>query len=261
MDLSPKTERIKTTSRPDAKKHLETRIIVIISCIIGLLFRLAYCIWFPVQPRDAYIYSHLISQWESTGRILDPIGIFPLSLWILKIPNHFFQYDVIKGAVLVNLLLGLTLIAIMQKIIMRFFKENMIILLTGLIIATHPVLVRISCSCLRENTYLFFLLLSLDSLLGYIMQRKMFYLLSSSALGAIAFMCRLEGAETLFFIFFTLFSLCLFRKITFVKAIKCCIVCLLVYAMTILGTYYSLRFDELKIQVNLMAQKINFEGI
>lgn len=173
--------------------------IVFFCLILGLFVRLIHIIVYPAQPRDAYLYESVISEWEKTNTISsDQITFFPLSLWILKTPNHLFNYDIIKGAVIINLILGLLIIVISIQILSSFFKKNSVILLSGCIVATHPALVDYSCSCLRENSYLIFSILSLSFLIKYFKRIEMRYLLPSSLFAAIAFLCRLEGLEFIF---------------------------------------------------------------
>lgn len=228
----------------------------VIACIItGLVFRLAYCIFYPVQPRDAYVYYELIVQWEKTGKITDQIAILPLSLWILKIPKHYFQYDIIKGAELVNITIGLTIIIITQRMIFRLIKDNGISLFIGLFAATHPTLIKLSCSCLRENTYLLFALLSIDFMIKYILHMKTRHIIITSAMSAMAFMCRLEGGEIVLYVFFVLVSLCLFKRIKPLIAVRDFIVYLLFFSITFFGIYYSLHFDDIIIRPDLIMQK------
>ena len=187
--------------------------------VFGALVRLAYCIRYPVQPRDAYAYSLIISQWEETGLIPPNIPSFPLSLWILKIPHHLFQYDSMKSGIMVNMLLGLLIIAIIINIAGLYFKNNYTILFAGLAVATQPALVTFSCSNLRENTYLFFTILTISFLARYCIRPHFLHLFLASIFGATAFLCRLEGLEILPIVFVVLFFLFIFKKIRFSKAI------------------------------------------
>lgn len=164
---------------------------------LGLLLRLAYCIKYPVQPRDSYEYKYLIEQWEQFGEIVDATTFFPLSLWFLKIPNHYFDYDIFKGGIIINNLLGLLMIVIAINTLSLFFKNMYTVFVSGIIIATHPTLIVFSCTFLRENTYLFLSFLMLSFFARYCIWNRLFDLIAFSLFAALAFLCRLEGLEML----------------------------------------------------------------
>ncbi len=185
--------------------------IVFFCLILGLFVRLCHIIRYPVQPRDAYTYEFVICEWEKTNTISDQISFFPFSLLVLRIPNHFFNYDIIKGAVVINLLLGLLIISVSIHILGLMFKKDSVTLISGCIVATHPAFVDYSCSCLRENCYLFFSLLSLLFLVKYFKRTEKRYLFPSSLFAAIAFLCRLEGLE-FFFVFLIIAGFLFFFK-------------------------------------------------
>ena len=193
--------------------------ITVFCVILGIVIRIAYCIQYPVQPRDAYSYGYYISQWEIIGEPSPEITFIPFSLWLLKIPHHLFQCDPMKGGVIINLLLGLFMIIITINTLKPYFKDNLTLLFAGLIVASHPTLVRFSCSCLRENTYLFFSFLAFSSLARYCNEPHSIFLFIASISGALSFLCRLEGLETLPVIHISLFYLCIFKRIRVQKAL------------------------------------------
>ena len=135
--------------------------------LIGIACRMAYCVRYPVQPRDAYTYEQLIRNWEKTGLLSDAFVGIPFSLWILKAPYHFFRFDISKSGIAINCLLGILIIIISIIIADELFKNTYISFLSGLVFATHPILVRFSCSFLRENLYLFFTMMSILTAVKY----------------------------------------------------------------------------------------------
>lgn len=224
--------------RSDASLHWHdcSFAISIICFTLGAIIRIAYCIQYPVQPRDAYTYCQIITQWEETGELPNTV-YYPLSLWLLKIPLHLFHYDCMKGGIMINLLLGLFLIVIVVNTIKHFFKNDLIILFAGLCIATHPTLVSFSCSFLRENSYLFFSLLALTCLVYYYRRAQYSYLFFAGIFGAFSFLCRAEGIELLPIIYITLFFLCLFKKVRLSKAFWHGLVFSAIFIVTVLSIY------------------------
>lgn len=216
--------------------------ITIFCAVLGLLFRLFYFLRYPVQTRDAYFYQVLIEQWETNGEIVDRISFFPLSIWIMKIPYHLFHYDIIKGGILINILLGILLIIVAIKILSRLFKNNYVVFIAGCILATHPALVRFSCSLLRENSYLLFSLLAFSALLKYCIKKDLLNLVAVGIFGALAFLCRLEGIEFLAIVCLALLFLLVFRRIKFSKAVLHSSVFLIVFLLTVVILFFGLKF-------------------
>lgn len=232
--LDVTSDSFQYTTRVLQKKHLNcwhrrmneyksakgkpTFAISIVCVVFGALIRLAYCIRYPIQPRDAYSYSLFISQWEENGLIPDNMPFFPLSLWILKIPFHVFQYDCMKSGIIANIILGLLIIAIIVNIANCLFKDLYTILFVGFAAATHPALVTFSCSFLRENTYLFFSLLTIFYLVHYYKEHRFSDMFLASIFGAVAFLCRLEGLEVLVIVFFLLTTLVISKRMRLSKA-------------------------------------------
>lgn len=176
-------------------KCITTRNAIMALCILlGLLVRLMECIRYPVQPRDAYEYELIISEWEEKGEMPKRYK-GPLSLWLLKLPRHFWGYDTIKGGVIVNNVIGILLMLIIMQEISNHFKNDFIVLYVGIIMATHPQLVRFSCFFLRENSYLFFSVLFLGAMARYCNSSKLRYMITAAIMGALAFLCRQEGIE------------------------------------------------------------------
>ena len=221
--------------------HDHSFVISVICFIIGALIRIAYCIQYPVQPRDSYKYILLITQWEETGEISDTV-FFPLCLWILRIPFHFFHYDCMKGGIIVNLILGMLMIIIVVNTTKQFFRNNMIILFAGLIVATHPSLVSFSCVCLRENNYLFFSMLGLIYLVQYYRRIQCSYLLLVGLFGAFASLCRLEGVEILPVVYFSILFMFIFKKIRLSKAILHGLLFSVTFVATVVSLYYCFDF-------------------
>lgn len=247
-------------STPQTTKGKYPFAISIVCVVFGALIRLIYCIRYPVQPRDAYSYSQIISLWEESGITPRNTNFFPLSLWFLKTPHHLFQYDSMKSGIMVNMLLGLLIIAIIVNIANHLFKNNYTILFAGLAAATHPALVTFSCSCLRENTYLFFTILTISFLVRYCIRPHFSHLFFAGIFGATAFLCRLEGLEILPIVFVVFFFLFIFKKIRFSKAVLHGIAFLVVYSLAVLSICYCFGFREItkeEIMMRFQLESLN----
>ena len=101
----------------------------------------------------------------------------------------------------------------------KFTNNYFILFFTGLILSTHPSLIRYSCSFLRENTYLFFSLIALSFLAEYAGRTTIYQLYLISLFGALAFLCRLEGFELIIVFFIVLVGFVIVKKIYFKKAL------------------------------------------
>ena len=145
--------------------------------------------------RDSFIYYQIINDWNSTGQFKTEGTIPPLSLYFLRIPSHFFQYDIMKGGVLVNVLLGIAIVVISIMIVHCICNSLIVDLIFGLLVATHPKLVYYSCQMTRENSYLFFVFLSCLTLIIGNQKKRMIYIMMTGVFAAAAYLCRHEALE------------------------------------------------------------------
>lgn len=217
-------------------------LLTVLCVIVGAVFRILYFIIYPVQPRDSFFYVELISEWIDTGKI-HGISFFPLSLWILKIPNLVFHCDILKGGLVVNHILGLLFIITIMISVQYLFEDNRINLVVGLAMATHPKLIAFSCSFLRENSYLVFCSLSFLFLIKYARTMNVKNILGASICAALSFLCRLEGFEILAIFNIILLGFLFFRKIKLSKALRHSILFLLVFFFTAVTMCLFLHFD------------------
>lgn len=229
-------------------------LIILLCVLFGLIVRLGYLIKYPVQPRDAYEYEMIITNWERHGRIVDKVAFFPFSLWILKIPNKLFHYDIINGGIIINVVLGLLMIVILMKISIGVTKNKMAPLIAGLLVASHPTLVRLSCSFLRENTFLFFFLLEMVLFFKYYLSLNYLLLIASSVMGALCFLCRLEGLEGIGIFFIIIVSLCCQKRMKITKGVYHLLLFVLFFVSTSLLICSILNFrttniDEIILKV------------
>lgn len=167
---------------------------IVVLVIISSLLRIAYIVLHPVQPRDYYKYENYIYDWEEKGEMPEEIK-GGLSIWLLKAPYHFFKIDLLKGGVVINVILGNLIIVWSVLILYELFHSNIITISVGLILSTHPTLIEFSCFFLRENSYLFFALLSIYGIAGFIKRKSVVMLLLSGIMCALSFLCRFEAAE------------------------------------------------------------------
>ena len=242
-------------------KKNERDIIAVLCMLTGLICRMAYCIRYPVQPRDSYKYEWVIALWEETGEISDQITFFPLSLWILKTPYHLFRYDIMKGGIIINILLGVLIIFFSVIIADRIFENKYVVACVGLLVATHPMLVRFSCTFLRENTYLFFSVIAFSCFFHYYIRPKFFSVFLCSLFSALAFLCRLESLEV-FAIFAVVIGLLLCkRKIKLGKAVCHTVFFSFMFLITIAGTCLLLGFNLVEFRSIISRFYIEETGI
>ena len=229
-------------------KTFDSRLILFLSVVLGFLIRIAYLIKYSIPQRDAFYYGEIIEKWNATGEFCPDKFVAPLSLFLIGIPNRLFGYNPIKGAIIVNLALGLLLIALFVKFAYHLTHSHLAETIVGIILATHPVFVTSSCDALRENSFLLFYIMNIIALYAYT-QRK-YYLLPLISLSAVStFLCRFEGAELFIINYFLIicfpakFSKQLIRKktINILCYIVLCGVFLIVIS-TLIGipmSYYS----------------------
>lgn len=195
-------------------------LIAAICVIVGAIYRIAFSIIYSVQSRDSYDYVHFIRQWEDSNVIPFNASFPPLGLFILKIPYHFFSYDIIKGGIVINMVLGLLIILLLIQIAKETLKSISAMFLLGIIGATNTSLIKYSCQFLRENTYLFFLCLTVLCLIRFYKSNRAVEIIYISLCTVCSALCRREGIElVIFFVLLLLFFL--FRKkISFRKALS-----------------------------------------
>ena len=205
-----------------AKLLSKMQLLCFILAIVGITFRMFYCICYPIQPRDSYMYELCIKNWEKTGKIPESFSGIPFSLWLFKTPYHFFHLDILRSGVVINSLLGILILIIAILIADELFRSIYISFVAGLVFATHPMLVRFSCSLLRENLYLFFTMMSVYALIKYYKSAKVVFLVWSSIFASLSFLSRLEGLELLPIFLFVIFTL--HKKISLKRCLcHCCI--------------------------------------
>lgn len=226
-----------------------------ICVIIGLVYRLFYCIRYPVQPRDSYTYEYLISQWSKSETL--HYNRYPLSLWILKIPSSLFHCDIIKGGIIINMIIGILLIVLTMMTTNKYFKTKGLALIAGTLVATHPTLVHISCCFLRENTYLLFFSLSLVFLLRYFDSKHLVDLLLAGITGAVSFMCRFEGMEIVLIVYVLVFFLLFIKKLVLFKALFHVAAFSTVFFLTVRIICILCDFNTLDIKYILMPLELN----
>ncbi len=137
----------------------------------------------------------IAEEWLKNGMIEKTTVFFPFSIWVMKIPCHFFNCRVLIAGITTNVIIGLLLIIICMRLSKMICNSEIIAITSGLIIATHPSLVYFSCNYMRENVYLLNCSLCIYVLLRYLKKRNTFYIGYAGVFTALAIMARLEGAE------------------------------------------------------------------
>lgn len=162
---------------------------------LSYVFRLYTCIVDPIPVRDAYVYQSILEHWNNYKELPADCYIPPLSLWLLRIPSYYFGYDIIKGGIIINMLLGLGIVFVVLFTCKKLMTSRIVFFVIGMLIAIHPSLVYYSAQMLRENSYLFFSSLFLYYLVCHIKKQKTSNLILASLFSSMALLCRYEAIE------------------------------------------------------------------
>ena len=106
-------------------------LIDIICVALGGLIRVIYCVVYPVPVRDAFQYKEFIELWNDSGIIPSDSSLPPLSMFLLKTPYSLFEYDVIKGGTIINIVLGLGIIITLIHVSYEIFPSKKTIIIYG----------------------------------------------------------------------------------------------------------------------------------
>ena len=174
---------------------------VILGClIIGAITRIVYCLRYPVPVRDSFEYYEIIDVWNKTGRIPKGDCAPPLALFLLRLPSALFGLNILDGGICVNVLLSLLSIIVFMRLAQFFVSSWFFSVLIGIIFATHPQLVHLSCQPIREIPYLFFTILSIYAVILYAKRNRGYFLALCSFFTGCAILCRYEAIENIFLI-------------------------------------------------------------
>ena len=196
--------------------------------IYSVAIRLLYLITYPMPVRDSYTYKQYIIQLIEhdfpESKYIPPVG-----LYILKAPADFFNVDPIVCGTVLNVVLGVLIIIFGLRAFGEICKSFICYCCMGLIIASHPSLISFSCQLSRENLYLLFCILSAYNCIRAIKTRNLFFFALTAVFSAMAFLCRFEGLEIVFF-----FALALFFYLRRIKdVLEKLLIFLVVYLATI----------------------------
>lgn len=233
---------------------MKNKVFIITFCLLlGLTTRLVYCIKYSIQPRDAYKYELMVQEWIKTGTPAQ-LPFFPLSLWIFKSASLFLNIEILTAGIIVNMIAGLLIIYTAINISLYLFKSYMIALFVGASFATHPSLIYYSCTVLRENTYLLFIILFFSSITKYFKEISVLHLLLASLYVSLAFLCRLESIEIVFIfsLYYALYWICRFTKHSIKKITLHYLLFIFVFSSNVFFVYQSLGF---RIAKNLLLSK------
>lgn len=186
--------------------HQIKRDFAVYFCVaIGSIFRVLYLWLYPVQPRDAFKYKAFIESWGATGEYPTTYPFPPLGLFLLKAPRYFFVSNTFTGGIIVNMILGLCIIALIMKISFQICPSLLLATGIGLTVSMHPTLVHYSCQMLRENPFLFFCCISILFLIDYLKENHICWIVISSYFAIAACLCRYEALELCIIIGFLVF--------------------------------------------------------
>ena len=215
--------------------------------LLGYIVRLCYCIVYPIQPRDAFGYRNVLIRWEETSVIPFEIDYYPLSLLILRKLSKFFTDDIMLGGVAINIFIGLMIIALTITTVSKITKNSYVVLLCGTICCFHPTLIHFSCTYLRENTYLLFVVAFLFVLVEYYISPKADKVILLCLFSVLSFLCRLEGLELFLIGLVTIFGV-FANKWTSKKCVLHILLYITSYVLIMLSAIWLLGFDSVSLE-------------
>lgn len=204
---------------------------------------------------------------DLTGKYPGWFSFPPLGPFILRIPALYFDTDIMKGGIVVNMILGLCIISVLVLISKEILFSDLIATGLGIIAAVHPSLVHYSCHLLRENTFLLFSSLAVLCALRHMKFHTRRNVVFSAVFTVMATLCRHEGIELLA-VFCVLFFLnptkpdCATRfKTVFLFLISGFAALFLIsYAVGISSDFYLSYPHTLKNYFNEEAETVIFSG-
>lgn len=183
-------------------KQRKLFLICIFFVVLGLFFRSFHIIKYSIQSRDSYTYKEEILEMQKNklqSGIAHPIG----TVYLMSLPSRWFGLDIIKGGIIINMVLGISIIALVIKICYNITRSSLLMVYAGFLSASHSNLIYYSTQLLRETSYLFFVCAALE-----ILTRKetdsFFKTTLLSLYTTFAILCRLEGIEII--IMYTVFK-------------------------------------------------------
>ena len=180
-------------------KQRKLLLLCIIFVTLGLSFRSFHIIKHPIQSRDSYVYKEEFLKMQRNELLSDEIA-HPLgSVYLMSLPSKWFGLDIIKGGIIVNMILGVSIIALIIKICYNITKSPLLMIYAGFLTASHSNLIYYSTQLLRESSYIFFVCAALE-----ILTRKetdsLFKTIFLCFYTTCAILCRLEGLEIIIFV-------------------------------------------------------------
>ena len=184
--------------------HRQTNLFLlcVIFVVLGLFFRSFHIIKYSIQSRDSYVYKDEFLELQNVklqAEIAHPLG----SIYLMSLPSRWFGLDNFKGGIIVNMILGVSIIALVIKICYNITKSSLLMIYAGFLVASHSNLIFFSTQLLRETSYLFFVCAALELLT----RRQTDSLFKTLLLGfytTCATLCRFEGIEII--IMYTIFK-------------------------------------------------------
>ena len=167
--------------------------------VLGYALRLFHTVYYYTLSRDSYTYVNIIEQ---DGAVLDldvQESIFPLFVWIYRIP-HYLLPDSLNAYRGLSLAFGLTTIYVIICITRQIIDNRIAWISSGLLAATEPRLVHYSSQIQRESLYLLFCSLILLFAIKYMIRQNWRNLTLLSCVWGCSPLIRHESVEFIPFI-------------------------------------------------------------
>ena len=180
------------------KTSIQKGVIYFASLLIGWIIRILYFIKYPVQSRDSFFYIKTINQLNSAG--YERIGVTgnhtpPLALEMARIPTRIIGIDLTKGAIAINIAIGVLTIYVLIKISQELKANKTTSFAIGLLAATNASLVDYSTKIQRESLFVFLCSMTVLYIIKYLKRGKKKSIIIFSATSTAAVLTRYEGIE------------------------------------------------------------------
>ena len=156
-----------------------------------------------------------------------------------------FEINPIYAGLSLNIALGISIVFLIYYVINVLLHNTFIALLSSLIFSIHPTLVFLSADILRENTFLFFVLLSIYFIVS---NNKSFHwyvlrLIFAGIFCACAILSRVEGSLiVLFFLLYIPFTKRISNIIIYFSAFMCATVSSYLLLLLLIAPEHKINF-------------------
>lgn len=199
--------------------------------LISYFLRLIDAIYYQALSRDSYTYLNIIERNEAISDIDYQEAVYPLFIFLFRLPTHF-NLNTVYACRALNILLGTLTVYSIILLAKQISPKRIVWVSSGLIAATYPNLVHYSTQVQRESFYLFLLSLVMLFTVKYIKRNRRKQIVIISFLTGCIMLTRHEAIEIIPFVLLAVFFANKEKKILY--SFQCASVFLALTALSIL---------------------------